>query len=75
MDGKLNLKKNFTEASGPSNGLVLKVLKDFKVIPSYVLNDLKGLFRLLFHPPSPKLGENFRNVSIFLSIIIQLLFL
>ena len=33
MDGKLNLKKNFTEASGPSNELVLKVLKDLKSFP------------------------------------------
>ena len=76
MDGKLNLKKNFTEASGPSNELVLKVLKDFKSFPSYImLNDLKRLFRLLFHLPSPELGNNFRRVSIFQSIIIQLLFL
>ena len=76
MDGELNVKKNFTEASGPSNELVLKVLKDLKSFPSYVkLNDLKRLFRLLFHPPSPELGDNFRHVSIFQSIIIQLLFL
>ena len=37
MDGELNLKKNFTEASGPSNELVLKVLKEspkgLKVVP------------------------------------------
>ena len=76
MDGELNLKKNFTEASGPSNELVLKVLKDLKSFPSYVkLNDLKRLFRLLFPPPSPELGDNFRHVSIFQSMIIQLLFL
>ena len=76
MDGKLNLKKNFTEASGPSNELVLKSPKGLKVVPSYVgLNDLYRLFRLLFHPSSPELGENFPHVSIFQSIIIQLLFL
>ena len=33
MDGKLKLKKNFTEASGPSNELVLIVLKDFTSLP------------------------------------------
>ena len=75
MDGELNVKKNFTEASGPSNELVLKVLKDLKSFPSYVkLNDLKRLFRLLFHPPSPELGDNFRHVSIFQSINSALIF-
>ena len=72
MDDKLNLKKNFTEASGPC----FKSPKGLKVVPLYVrLNDLKRLFRLLFHPPSPELGNNFRHVSIFQWIIIQLLFL
>ena len=72
MDGKLNLKKILLKTVD----LVLKVLKDLKSFPSYVkLNDLKRLFRLLFPPPSPELGDNFRHVSIFQSIIIQLLFL
>ena len=72
MDGKFNLKKNFTEASGTC----FKSPKGLKVVPLYVrLNDLKRLFRLLFHAPSPELRNNFRHVIIFQSIIIQLLFL
>ena len=65
MDGELNLKKNFTEASGPSNELVLKVLKDLKSFPSYVkLNDLKRLFRLLFPHRVPSL-ETISVTSVF----------
>ena len=56
IDGKLQLKKFYTEASVPSNELVFKISpKGPKVVHWYVLNDQacesRRLFRLLFHPP------------------------
>ena len=75
--------KFYTEASGPSNELVYNSPKGLKDVPLYVLNDFACQRRPFLgscftrrekSTCDPQLGNNFRDVSIFQSILIQLFF-